>query len=299
MKAYMFEILRKALVATTGRGYDRTPAINDLHHKLAYRLHKMLPFFRIRGVQKISVPGLPDKFIYVRAEDGGVAHQFIMYHQYEPFETEIVRQELKPGMKVYNIGANVGYYVLVASECVGTNGIVCGFEPAPSNLFLLHKMVQENHLANVRIFGAALGDRDGIAGLALSESNSGDHQLRDYPDREQVPVPIHSVDGLCARGVPEPDVILMDVQGSELEVLRGMRGYIRSGKPSIIFTEFAPKTLNEREENGAKEFLDLLTSNGYSLTILDEKQKRLIPTTTEELLRDTVGYEEKNLLCKR
>src|SRR5437879_3557062 len=110
----MFPVLRFLLVALTGRGYDRSPWLNNLHHKLAYRLHKLLPRFGITGLQRIPI--FSDRFMYVRAEDGGVAHQLIMYREYEPFESKLVREYLRPGMTVYNIGANLGYYALLASD---------------------------------------------------------------------------------------------------------------------------------------------------------------------------------------
>jgi len=292
-------MLRRALVWLTGHGYDRSSAINNLHHKLAFRLHKLLPLFGIRGVQRIDVPGLAGKWMYVRAEDGGVAHQLIMYKQYEPFESEIIRGELKPGMVVYNVGANLGYYVLLASNAVLPSGRVMAFEPAESNLELLYRTQQENHLTNVNLFGCAIGAEDGAAVLALSGSNSGDHQLREAADRDVVKVLVRSLDTLISRGIPAPDVIIMDVQGSELDVLRGMEKLLASGKPHVIFTEFWPEGLNTRHPNGAQEFLDTLTRAGFQLSLIDEKRRTVKETTTDALLRETVGFEERNLLCKR
>src|SRR5437879_1405907 len=109
----VFELLRRTLVMLTGRGYDRSPRLNTVHHKLSYRLHKLLPIFGISGIQKVPAPGMSRKFLYVHSGDGGVAHQLIMYRQYEPFESSLVRNYVKPEMTVYNIGANLGYYVLL------------------------------------------------------------------------------------------------------------------------------------------------------------------------------------------
>ncbi len=154
MRRPIFGFLRTVLVLLTGRGYDRAPWMNDLHHKLSFRLHKLLPKFGITGIQRVPVPGMPGRFIYVRAEDGGVAHQLIMYREYEPFESSLIRTYLKPGMIVYNIGANLGYYTLVASECNGRNGKVYAFEPAPENFELLTRTISENKLTNVELFRA-------------------------------------------------------------------------------------------------------------------------------------------------
>jgi FkbM family methyltransferase len=301
----LFEILRRLLVLTTGHGYDRSPRMNDLHHKLAYRLHKLLPLFGIRSVQRvqISAPGSAHttRHMYVRAEDGGVGHQWIMYKQYEPFETDIVKRMLRPGMTVYNIGANVGYYSLIASDVVGNSGQVVAFEPAVSNLELLNRTIEENHLKNVRVMPIAVGDKDGVATLAFSATNSGDHQVvsEGRGDRATTDVQLRSIDLLIVEGFPQPDAIIMDVQGSELDVLRGMNSVLQNSKLTAIFTEFWPGGLNARHPNGATEFIERLEQAGFAFEEIDEKNKRRRALSKNELLQQRPSHEELNLLCTR
>jgi FkbM family methyltransferase len=301
----LFEILRRLLVLSTGHGYDRSARANNLHHKLAYRLHKMLPLFGIRGVQRIEIhaPRGADttRHLYVRAEDGGVGHQWIMYKQYEPFETSLVKQQLRAGTTVYNIGANVGYYALIASDLVGASGKVIAFEPATSNLELLNRTVSENRLQNVRVMPIAIGDSDGVATLALSETNSGDHQvsLQHHADRDTTEVALRSIDSLIAEGLPQPNAIIMDVQGSEVDVLRGMANCIRDASLSLIFCEFWPGGLNARHTDGAKEFVDRLANAGFAFQLIDEKRRTVKPVSNAELHRARPTHEELNLLCVR
>ncbi len=294
----LFGICRWLLVASTGRGYDRSDRINNLHHKFAYRLHKLLPKFGIVGLQRVAPTALNGKHLYVRAEDGGVGHQFIVYQDYEPFETQLVRQHLKPGMTVYNIGANVGYYVLLASECVGAEGRVVAFEPAPANLELLRRSITENRIGNVTIVGCAVGAADGTARLALSPTNSGDHQLRADSARDHVTVEVRSVDSLIESGLPAPDAIIMDVQGSELDVVRGMTKLLAMGRPNLMLSEFWPEGLDARHKSGAEEFLHTLQAAGFSICIIDAKRKRLTPQPP--LPAGRRGFaSEVNLLCLR
>ncbi|MDP4198475.1 MAG: FkbM family methyltransferase [Bacteroidota bacterium] len=294
----LFGFFRWLLVACTGRGYDRSDRVNTLHHKLAYRLHRRLPQFGIVGLQKVAPPALDGRHLYVRAEDGGVGHQFIMYREYEPFETEIVRERLKPGMTVFDIGANIGYYVTLASICVGETGRVIAFEPAPENLELLRRTVTENHLDNVTIVECAVGAEDGMATLALSPTNSGDHQLRGDTHREGVVVPVRSIDSLIGAGLPRPDAIIMDVQGSELDVLIGMKGLIDLHPPEFLMTEYWPRGLDARHPNGGATYLNTLLEAGFSIRIIDAKHKRL-----RELPQSKTGQTdfegEVNLLCVR
>lgn len=283
----------------TGRGYDRAGWMNNLHHKLSYRLHTWKPAFGLRGIRTVPAPGMPGKFLYVRAEDGGVAHQLIVYRQYEPFESSVVRTYLKPGMTVYNIGANIGYYVLLASESVGRRGTVYAFEPEPRNVELLKKNVAENNASNVKVCPSALGAERGTAMLSLSSTNSGDHRLTAIADREHVSVPVTTIDDLIEAGYPKPDVIIMDVQGSELDVVRGSIELLKSRSPLVIFTEFWPEGLNERHANGASELLEILGTSGFQFHRIDEKQKRISAVTAESLRSSVRGSTEVNLLVAR
>ena len=299
MSAFFFHLFRRILVVCTGRGYDRSRWMNNLHHKLSYRLHTLLPSFGITGIQKVAVPGMPGRFMYVRAEDGGVAHQLIMYREYEPYESKLVREYIKPGMTVYNIGANLGYYALLASECVGSEGNVYAFEPEPQNLELLRRTISENGCLHVAIVPSAVSDRSGEASLSISATNSGDHQLQPVVGREHIQVPTVSIDDFLMQGNAAPDVIIMDVQGAEFDVLKGASQLLASAASLTIFTEFWPTGLNKRRPNGAREMLGILEHSGFQLHQIDERRKRLIPVGGEKLLEKIRGDMEVNLLCAR
>ena len=299
MKRVIFEVLRFLLVLLTGKGYDRSERINALHHKLAWRLHKLLPFFGITGVQKIAVPNMPGKSMHVVAEDGGVAHQLIMYCQYEPYESELAREYLKPGMTVYNIGANLGYYVLLTSKAVGNHGKVYAFEPAPENFRLLMKTIEENHANNVIPIQTAVGSRNGSAELSLSATNSGDHQLYDVAGRSHISVDLTTIDAFIEDTLSIPDAIILDVQGAELDVLLGAEALIKKSKPLMLFAEFWPRGLNERHPNGAFQFLDILERAGFGFHRIDEKHHILVATNPKQLLETIKDNQEVNLLCIR
>jgi FkbM family methyltransferase len=295
----LLQFLRWLLIVVTGRGHDRSGWMNNLHHKLSYRLHKLLPRFGITGIQKVPVPGMPGRFMYVHAEDGGVAHQLIIYREYEPYESSLVRKYLTPGMTVYNIGANLGYYTLLASECVGPSGKIFAFEPASENVELLRKTISDNSNFNVEICAMAVSEEAGAAMLSISETNSGDHRLTTMTGRENVNVEVTSVDIFIAEGHPPPEAIIMDVQGAELDVLRGAESLLRAKNPLLLFTEFWPGGLNDRHPNGAQEMLRILERAGFQLHQIDERKKQLMPVTQKALLEKVRGDMEVNLLCIR
>src|SRR4030042_2427827 len=94
---------------------------------------------------------------------------------YEPWETSIVKRELKPGHVFVDVGAHIGYYTVLASGLVGPGGHVHAFEPAPENYAVLLKNVAS--LINVTSYRMAASLRAGQADFYLSPINSGDNRL--------------------------------------------------------------------------------------------------------------------------
>lgn len=297
----IFELLRTLLIGLTGRGYDRSEQLNRLHHKLSYRLHQRLAMFGITGEVTLPLEQIAGKKITVLASDGGVGHQFIMYRRYEPFETETVRQHLKPGMVVYNIGANIGYYTILASTAVGPIGKVFAFEPSDKNYAMLQRNISQNGLQNVTALQCALSNESGTVRLSLSGSNSGDHQIFSKDDaRDSIAVEAKTLQQFLAEGNPPPDCIIMDVQGAEAAVVLGGKELFGDNtKELTIFTELWPRGIKSAGFS-LEEFFDIITANGArKLYEIDEKQKVVRPSTAAEVLRGIQGNEEKNLLIKR
>jgi FkbM family methyltransferase len=273
--------------------------MNNLHHKLSYRLHRALPKFGIVGIQKVPAPGMPGKFLFVRAEDGGVAHQLLVYREYEPFESRLVREHIEAGMTVYNIGGNIGYYALLCSACVGALGKVLAFEPEPGNFELLQRNIGENGVQNIELFPMAIGSALGTASLSISASNSGDHQLRDVRGREAISVPVTTLDRLIAEGSIEPNAIVMDVQGSELDVIMGAKDLLSAKSLRMIFFEFWPQGLNDRHPNGARTLLETLGRAGFRFQLIDENRSALSEISVAELLETVRNNSEVNVLASR
>jgi FkbM family methyltransferase len=291
----LFSIARAVLVALTGRGYDRSPAVNDVHHKLAYRLHKLLPQMGVTGEQMIDVPGAPGMKMIVRAEDGGVGHQLLMYRAYEPFETSVVLKHLLPDDVVYVIGANIGYYPIV---CASTGARVFAFEPDPTNFDLLTRSIAMNKLGNITPMPMAIGSRDGGTVLSVSPTNSGDHQTGLVEGRSHIRVAVRTLDSLNADGVAPPNVIIMDVQGAEMEAVRGAWELLKNKTVRAIFTEFWPDGLDRREAGSAVAFIQILREAGFQLFEISERSHSITPFDARSIERMS-NIEEKNLLCVR
>ena len=115
---------------------------------------------------RLHVHGDHDRFVSRRIAEEGI---------WEPYETSLVMDLLHPGAVFVDVGANIGYFTVLAAT---TAGKVFAFEPDPENFRLLEANLALNALQRkVTAVPAALAEEDGEGQLYLSEDNLGDHQI--------------------------------------------------------------------------------------------------------------------------
>ncbi|HET6511200.1 MAG TPA: FkbM family methyltransferase [Candidatus Kapabacteria bacterium] len=293
MKRLAFAGLSKLLVGLTGHGYDRSPATNDLHHKLSFRLFKLAPRFGIASEERIHFAApIPFSLSY-DARDGGVGHKFLMYREYEPNMTRVVNALIKPGMSIWNIGANLGYYTVLAAR-LSRGGRVTAFEPHPQNASRLRHNVRMNGLSNATVVEAALAAEGGSLTFYESESNTGDHRITAEGDRRGITV--SALD--ASQAIEEygsPQVIIMDVQGAEGVILRSLAPAMTASHPVLIF-EFWPDGLAS-SGSSAQEVEDLLHALEYQVWRIDEYRSMLLRVEPGRIGRGMKAGEETNLLA--
>lgn len=217
--------------------------------------------------------------MYLRPTPAQVADHarwILAYGVWEPAITYLVRRRVRRGSLVLDIGANLGYYVLLLSRLVGPEGHVLGFEPEPSNLELLRKTVELNRATNVELSNAAVGDRDGTARLFLSERAPGLHSVVNAVGSGFTEVPMRRLDALTpARKV---DFLLVDAEGAEALVVEGGTALLERDRPEIVM-EFTPSVW--KEHPATLRWLE----ERYSIYRIVESPHLVSPATPEALLR--------------
>ncbi len=208
----------------------------------------------------LSVGGLQ---VVIDANDHGVGRELERKGGYEPFVTWALQELLTEGSTFVDVGANIGYFTLLAARRVGPKGRVLAFEPMAPNHALLTKSVQLNGFQNVELFPVALGDADGVARFGLPDrANSGSFTLlNDRAWKKSVyEVPIRRLDDIA--GDRQVDVIKMDVEGAEGLALRGMLQTLRRCRP-VLLMEYTPSSLAAVSGSSGRELLTQLANEGY------------------------------------
>jgi FkbM family methyltransferase len=152
---------------------------------------------------------------------------------YEVRRLQAFRSAITSGAVIYDVGANVGIYSLLASRAVGAAGMVYSFEPLPRNLAYLRQHVAINHLQNCQIVEKAVCDRQGTQAFASASFSAPMAHLS--PDGE-ILVPATTLDACVYSEAPlrPPNILKIDVEGAEMDVLRGATRAIREFHPTIF-----------------------------------------------------------------
>lgn len=225
--------------------------------------------------------------------------QLAVNQVYEPAETALLKEHLKAGQTFIDVGANIGYYTLLAARIVGPKGKVYAFEPDLNNFKLLVRNIAANGYSNVVPMNQALSNKAGTARLYINPSNRGDHRIYDSHDgRPSVEVGMTTLDRFFEKLDKKVHFIKMDIQGAEAAALGGMKGLIRKNKGLKLVTEFSPGSLKAFGAD-PKKYLKNLQALGFRFLEISEKAKTVKPVTPTQLLKRQWGGSEDytNLFC--
>jgi FkbM family methyltransferase len=168
-------------------------------------------------------------------------YRFVTWNQ---AEYEAFRAAAAPGAVALDVGANVGAYTLLLGQWVRPGGRVYAFEPAPEAFAGLSAHVRLNGLGDgVTCVRAAAAASTGTATLAV-DGLSGANRLDASAGGERVETV--TIDDFCRREGIRPSLLKIDVEGAELDVLRGARETIReAGDALALFVEMHPTIWRE------------------------------------------------------
>ena len=186
---------------------------------------------------------------------------------YEPELQAALREFLKPGMIVYDVGANIGYVTLMLAHQVGASGKVFAFEALPVNVERIHKNIALNKLINVTVVSGAVLDKTGSVSFYVHDSvgmgkAAGSAGRREERYKAEIMVPGLSLDEFVyQQGNPAPDAVKMDIEGGEVLALPGMSRILRQARPLMFLELHGPESATTAWET--------LTVAGYTLSAME------------------------------
>lgn len=217
----------------------------------------------------------------------------------EAYMVQLFKAILRPGMVVCDIGSYIGYYALLAAQGIGNSGRVFAFEPDPHNFAYLSRNIRANGLDSIIVaVQKAVSDQTGRRSFYIHEGDRSRSSLfwREGKVREiivecvRLDEFIYELFGNRNRCV---DLIKMDIEGGELQALKGMERILASSSSMVMFVECNPKALRA-SGNDPWQLIETLKDHGFTVQIIDEAEMRLRPVGSEI---EDVKYV--NLFCRR
>jgi FkbM family methyltransferase len=244
--------------------------------------------------------------MYLNPSDKAVSYYLSMDGVWEPYETELMKGFFKNNTNFIDIGAHIGYYSLLGASIV-TKGRVISFEPEKENFRILQKNVAINNFKNITLSDHAISDKRDTVDLYLSnEGNTGDNRFfadnfRKIPEkRKRVKITTITLDEFLVADGMKPDIIKMDIQGSEALALKGMKKTIHEADSLMLFTEFWPQGILINGDS-PRTFLQSLSDNGFEIYEINSQKTKLEKKSNSQLIQenliDSNPEKQTDLLC--
>lgn len=234
---------------------------------------------------------------------GSLQHHPLLYllanGSYERFTRKLFKRALEPGMRALDVGANIGCYTLLAANTVGSTGRVYAVECDPANLrFLRHNVALNGVTDRVTIVPKAVANDSGVVRFYSDSSNSVLSSLVvEGETTDAIEVECTTID----EAIPSHeriDVAKIDVEGGEVDVIRGMSRTISRAEKLVMFVECCPYYLSS-SGHSVGELLEELQRHEFQVQIIREKKKILTADLDELFAAERSGSEKYyvNLYC--
>jgi FkbM family methyltransferase len=267
MGKMLFSTFIRLKKAFSGTGLSNVPGAKPLYR----RFHKIVD---PKGIILLSVG---EHKMYVNSQDKVIVPQLLTQGVWEKYETELFTSLVKPKDIVLDVGANFGYFSMIAAKLVGDEGKVYSFEPAPDNYELLVKNIKLNNYTNIVPTQKAVSDEKGKLKLFLDRINWGGSSFSEDnilpQDRDFVEVETVTLDDFFESQAKEIKVnfIKLDVEGAEGQVLEGASKILQNSDLKILM-EFWPYGLKNLGTDPF-EMLKNLHGQGFKIQLIDEENE--------------------------
>ena len=223
---------------------------------------------------------------------------------YERGTVKLIRRIMSQDMTLVDLGANIGYFSLIAAQAIVTNGKIYAFEPDPDTYAILERNIVVNGFQNlIEAMPAAIADQEGTFTFHQYANDAGSSSLilRELPIGNSIEVGVTTLDLWAqARSWPNIDIVKMDIEGAEVAALNGMQEISNRNKSLKLIVEFNAEAL-ESASRGHEELFSVLRFLGFTkFSIINDRSLRLLSIERDwkRLFRRT-RWEPVNLYCEK
>ena len=219
----------------------------------------------------------------------------ILTGEIDPAITLLIKKNVRPGMNVFDLGANFGWFSLIFSKLVGSSGHVYAFEADPTLIKTINDNVKLNNLDNVTVIPKAISNKSQVGEFSLNETYDTRSQLgAKSPKGKIIKIETISLDEFCdENNIKQVDFIKMDIEGSEPKAIEGMKKIISSNPNLKIITEFNQNAIVS-VESSPEQFIELLDEMGLDFKGIDEEKPGNLNIVSKE---DVLSKQVCNLFC--
>lgn len=181
---------------------------------------------------------------------------------YEFKKRRLIEKIVTEGTVFYDIGANAGFFSLLASVLVGPSGRVIAFEPLPRNVSYIEAILRLNQTTNTTVVAAAVAEQSGVASFTEGDL----HSLGHLTPTGEIQVKMVTLDDLISTGeIPPPNFMKVDVEGAEALVFAGGKTMLAAYHPALF--------IDTHGRDVHRQSLQLLESLGYQFQFIDDKSR--------------------------
>lgn len=311
IKSTLFNILERAGTFFVRVGINRrTPGVLTVYK---FFFNKFWPYTEIIEVQGSK--------IYINSKEESLSMKKTLEDYaksliHERATTDLFERVIKEGDVVVDLGANIGYFSLLAAKLVGSKGRVFSFEPEPKNFSYLKKNIEINNYNQVSAFQKAVSNKNGKTKLYICDYDTGHHTINQYEGVEAysrgretkkhfIDIETITLDDFFKGKEEKIDVIKIDVEGAEMLALLGMDRILKENKNIKMFVEFFP-LLIEKMRSFPKEFLrKIFEDYGFSIYVIpDDYDSSIREIKKMNSIEEIMAFRQKeedhvNLFMKR
>lgn len=211
----------------------------------------------------------------------GCMTTYVLLEQEDWFEDEVrfLRHALKPGMKMIDIGANLGVYSLSLAPIIGSEGHIWAVEPASMTAQFLRHSIDQNGFGQITLFQAGISDHDGV-GFLHHDNNPEMHSLTPNAgaNGRGEDVPLITLDTLVSQiGNPVIDLMKIDAEDHEPAIFQGGQQFLKTQAPLLMLEVIGhEKSLNQG-------LIENIQSFGFEIYRLVPGLNLLVPATAAEI----------------